>query len=289
MKKISIIGANSFIAQNLIEYLGKFQEDYDLFLYDRPQENDSHNYEQINFSNIDEVRKIKFDVDCVMIFLGRTGGVQGFDEYDSFINVNEIYFLNILKCYCEQEYRPRIIYPGTRLIYKESEELINEESELKPKSIYAVTKLVCENYFRIYKDIYGLDYVVLRICTPYGTLIDNKGNYGTFEIFWKQAVSNKKITVFGDGKQKKTYTQMSDICEAFKVLINAEKLKYEIYNLGGQPLSMNDVADVIAQEANVEIEHIPWPDIYRATDGGSVVFDSKRFDSEFGMKYHSII
>ena len=289
MKKISIIGSDSFIARNLINYLTNFQDDYELYLYDRNEVREKIHYTQIDFSNIDEVRKIRFDVDCIFLFIGKTGGIQGFDDYQSFIEVNEVYFLNILKCYCEQRNRPRIVYPGTRLIYQESEKPINEDGALNPKSIYAVTKLACERYLKIYKDTYGLDYVILRICTPYGTLIESKGKYGTFEIFWNQAIKEKLITVFGDGKQKKTYTQMSDICEALKRLIDAWDIKHENYNLGGQALSINDVVDVIAKEANAAVVHVPWPKLYKAADGGSVVFDSARFDSEFCMDYHKVI
>lgn len=289
MKKVSIIGSNSFIARNLITYLEQFKNDYKLFLYDFGEDDIHENYRKVDFSDKESVNKINFDVDVIFIFIGRTGGVQGFDEYSSFIEINEIFFLNILKCYCEQECRPRIIYPGSRLVFEDSDDVISENSAFQPKSIYAVTKVACENYLKIYKEAFGLDYVVLRICTPYGTLIDSKGNYGTFEIFWNQALKDKKITVFGDGNQRKTFTQMVDICEAYKRLIDANSIKYESYNLGGQALSINDVVNEIAKEANVEIEHVPWPDIYKVSDGGSVVFDSSRFDSEFGINYHKVI
>ena len=289
MKNISIIGSNSFIAKNLITYLNRYPDEYELNLYDWNEGGEARNYTRIDFGKIEDVKKIRFDVDVVFIFIGRTGGVQGFEEYASFIEINEVYFLNILKCYIEQEHRPRIIYPGTRLIFADSEELISETSLLSPKSVYAVTKLACENYFKIYQDTFGLDYVVLRICTPYGTLIDSKGSYGTFEIFWNQALKDKRITVFGDGNQRKTYTQMIDICEAFKRLVDADSIKHESYNLGGQALSINDVVEEIAKESDADIVHVPWPEIYKAADGGSVVFDSSRFDDEFKMTYHTVI
>lgn len=289
MRKVSIIGSKSFLAKNLIQYLGEYPDQYELYLYDWDESDCSDNYTKIDFSQLEDVRRIRYDVDAVFVFIGRSGGVQGFDDYPSFIEVNEVFFLNILTCCCEQAARPRIIYPGTRLIYKESEYPIPEDSQLNPRSVYAVTKIACENYLRIYKDTYGLDYVILRICTPYGTLVESKGNYGTFEIFWNQALNEKRITVFGDGNQRKTYTQMVDICEAFKRLIDAEIIRHESYNLGGQDLTINEVVKIIAQESNSDIIHIPWPELYKASDGGTVVFDSSRFDKEFGMTYHSII
>lgn len=289
MRKVSIIGSNSFLAKNLIQYLSDYPDQYELYLYDWNECDCSPNYTRIDFSRLEDVRRIRYDVDAMFVFIGRTGGVQGFDEYRSFIEVNEVYFLNILKCCCEQAARPRIIYPGTRLIYRESEDLISEDSQLNPRSIYAATKLSCENYLKIYKDTYGLDYVILRICTPYGTLVESKGSYGTFEVFWNQALKEKRMTVFGDGNQRKTYTQMADICEAFKRLMDADTIEFESYNLGGQALTINDVVEVIARESNADIVHIPWPKLHKVSDGGTVVFDSSRFDNEFGMTYQSIL
>ena len=139
-----------------------------------------------------------------MVFIGKTGTVQGFEDYKQFINVNEIIFLNILQAYVEMNSKSLIIYPSSRLIFKSNEEgLVAEGAELRMRSIYAVTKYAAEKYLEIYKDVYGINFVILRICTPFGTLLEDFGNYGTFEIFKKQAQNEKKVRLFGDGEQKK--------------------------------------------------------------------------------------
>ncbi len=287
--KISILGSESFLAKNLIHYIKENNRDIIIYGYDFCDDGLADNYCKIDFSSVNSIRKVKFDVDAVLIFMGRTGNVNSFNEYESFITVNEIYLLNIFKCYSEQKYRPRIIYPGSRLLFAESKDKINECSKIYPKSVYAVTKLTSELYLNIYKHMFGLDYVILRICTPYGSLIDSNGSYGTFEIFYNQAIREHRITVFGDGSQTKTYTQMIDICKAFLLLIQSEKIKFTDYNLGGQALSLNDVASYLADQNGAEVVHISWPNDYKAVDGGTVIFDSTRFDKEFNMSYHKVI
>lgn len=292
LKKIAVIGSESFLARNLMKYIKiNYNNLYEIYCYDNYEvSNTGFPYQKIDLGLKEDIKKINFNVDVIFIFVGRTGTTNGFNEFESFINVNEVYLLNILKHYVDSESKARIIYPGSRLIFKSNEkEKINEESEIELRSIYAINKYAAEAYLNIYKTNFGVQYVVLRICTPYGSLLeDNTGNYGTFDIFTKQIKEKNKITIFGDGNIKKTYTDIKDICQAFVYLINADVIKYHTYNLGGQRLSLNDIAYTIADQSTAKIEHITWPDNAKNVDGGTVIFDSVRFDKEFSMKYHSI-
>lgn len=292
MEKITIIGSESFISQNLIRYLNVYHKgEFEFFCYDYISENDSKspNYKQIDFSKDEDVSKINFNVDSVLIFTGKTGTVNGFLNFESFVVVNEVFLLRILNEYVKQCSKAKLFYPSSRLIYKSNNyNLINENSERELKSIYAVTKQNAENYLKLYNHAFGLDYVILRICTPFGSIIDSDGNYGTFEIFRKQAKEKGFVTIFGDGNDRKTYTNIVDVCEAFYILMTAKKMKYRDYNLGGYAFSMNEAVSLIVKDLNVEVFHAPWPKDYLKVDGGTVVFDSSRFDNEFNMIYHTI-
>ena len=81
---------------------------------------------------------------------------------------------------------------------------------------------------------------------------------------------------------------MEDICKAF-LLLTKDRLQRNDYNLGGQALTLLDIASAIAKEYDVPVVHMAWPDMDAKIDGGSVVFDSKRFDREFAMEYSEII
>lgn len=292
MKKVAIIGSESFLARNFIEYcrINKLQYSFDLYDYCERSQSNYRKYTQIDFLDDNSIDNIDFSVDAVLVFTGKTGTTEGLEKYKEFIIVNEIMMLNILHAIIKSEYKPHIIYPSTRLLYKSNEkEKITENSLFQCKSIYACTKRSAEEYLSIYKSVYGINYTILRICTPIGTLISDFGNYGTFETFKNQAIKNGKITVFGDGKQKKTFTQIKDICRAFTLLVDKQIPQHEDYNLGGQELSLLDIATHIAKEYNVRVDHIDWPEVYKKVDGGSVVFDSSRFDQEFNMSYLATI
>lgn len=290
MQTIAVVGSESFLAKNLITYLAKFAGAFRLKCYDYLPDSAAPNYEQIDFTKTESLKKIDFSAERIVFFTGKTGTLKGFAEYKKFVEVNELYLLNFLQAYVEAKSAARIIYPSSRLIFKPNvEKPVAENSPLEFKSVYAVNKYAAEQYLAVYGKNFAVDYVILRICTPYGSLIDSDGSYGTFEIFNKQAKQNGKVTIFGDGEQKKTYTDIRDVCEAFYRLIKAEKVKHDSYNLGGQDLSMNEAVAQIVAMNKAKTEHVPWPKEYLNVDGGSVFFDSGRFDEEFQMTYHPIV
>lgn len=293
MKRIAVIGSESFLARNFIRYTEQRygEEERELLLYDRAEKtvNPAHLYHQIDFEDFESVRQIDFKADVLMIFIGKTGTIQGFENYEQFVKVNEIIFLHILRAYVEAMSASLIIYPSSRLLYKSNEEgLVDEKAELEMRSIYAVTKYAAEKYLEIYRNVYGVRFVILRICTPFGTLLEDFGNYGTFEIFEKQAQNEKKIRIFGDGNQRKTFTHMLDVCKAFDLIIEKGVTDWDNYNLGGKEMPLRSIVQNIAKKNHVPIEKVEWPELYYKVDGGTIVFDSSRFDKEFGMEYRDI-
>lgn len=117
---------------------------------------------------LDRYLDISEDAFLNRILTGKTGTVKGFESYEEFIKVNEIYLLHLLTEYVKRNSKSKIIYPSTRLVYKEDVE--------KMKSIYAVSKYAAEKYIEFFYDIYDVEYCIFRICTPYDTLLKDVGN-----------------------------------------------------------------------------------------------------------------
>ena len=287
--RIAVLGCNSFLARNFIYYA---HETLEIILYGRSDKTISKlNYTKVDFNSIEDIeKKVCFDVDAILLFIGKVGTVQGFKQPEEFINANEIVLLNILEAYRKTNSKALLLYPSSRLIFRGHENRkITETSDIMPKSIYAITKYAAEQYLRLYHEFYGIKYVILRICAPVGSLIDNNGSYGTFKLFHEQAHGRKIITVFGDGKQQKTFTNINDVCEAILRLIKKKDLSARDYNLGGKVMSLTEIAEKIASNYGASVQYVPWPHEYKIVDGGTCIFDSKRFDCEFNMKYRDII
>ena len=65
-----------------------------------------------------------------------------------------------------------------------------------------------------------------------------------FGVFLAQKLKNKPLTVVGDGNQKRDFTYISDVIQAF---YKAMKVKnYEIFNVGtGKPVSVNNIVKLL--------------------------------------------
>lgn len=287
MKKIAIIGANSFIARNLEYILKKRNEEIYMELYDYTdiQVDGNKNYKKIDIIDSESVKKIDFNCDIIFMFVGKTGSANGFDDFNSFIDLNERSLLTILNEYRRQNSKAKIIFPSTRLVYKGKNGLISEDDEKEFKTVYATNKYSCEQYLQQYNRIYNVQYCIFRICIPYGTLIPNASSYGTAEFMLTKAKKGENITIYGSGNNRRTITYIGDLCEIMIESSLSENCINDIFNIGGEDYSLKEMATLIAKEYSVEVDYVDWPDIMLKIETGNTVFSDKKLRNICNIKY----
>lgn len=281
MKKAAVLGANGYIARNLVYVLKRDYPDYELNLYGiEPNSLDNcENYVSVDMTDQEDVKKIDLSCDIVFMFVGKTGSANGFDEYEEFIDVNERTLLNLLNEYRKQKSKARIIYPSTRLVYKGKDEPVREEDEKEFRTVYAINKYACEQYLEQFHRVYDVQYSIFRICIPYGTLVPKASSYGTAEFMLNKAAKGENITIYGDGSVRRTLTYIYDLC---KILIEgaiSEGCANSVFNVGGEDYSLKDMAEMIAKKYGIGIDYVPWPDVALKIESGSTVFDSSKLDA----------
>lgn len=284
---ISIIGANSYIARNFIFFLEKrhaHSDNYVLNLYDFSNEHldGSRNYTPVSILDPESVKQINMNCDLIFIFVGKTGTVNGFDEFSTFLDVNEKSLLTVLNEYRRQNSSAKLIFPSTRLVYKGMNKVLKENSEKEFKTIYAMNKWACEKYLELYHMVFNINYCIFRICIPYGSLIQGASSYGTAEFMLKKAMNGENITLYGDGSVRRTLTHMEDLCSALiEGAINNNCIN-DVYNIGGEDYSLKEMATEIAKKYGVNIQYVPYPDIALKIESGSTVFDDTKLSSIIG-------
>lgn len=287
MKKVVIIGANSYIARNVILILKNSKEEYEIKLYDCAQEqiDGEPNYTCVNLMSSESAQSIDLDCDVIFMFVGKTGSVNGFDDYNLFINVNEITILTLLNEYRRQKSKAKIIFPSTRLVYKGKSGLVKEDAEKELKTIYAINKFACEQYLELYNRVFDVQYCIFRICIPYGTLIPNASSYGTAEFMIDKATKRENISLYGDGSARRTLTYMGDLCNALMTGAFSDNCVNDIFNIGGENYSLKEMAELIAKKYNVGIDNVPWPETALKIESGDTVFDDNKLQKACSLKY----
>lgn len=287
MRKVVIIGANSYIARNIYYVLKREWTDILIKLYDRAdaQVDGASYYKRIDILSAESVKNIDFDCDVIYMFAGKTGSANGFDEFNTFIDINEKALLNVLNEYRHQKSRAKIIFPSTRLVYKGKKGPQKEDAEKEFKTIYAINKFACEQYLEQYNRVYDVRYCIFRICIPYGTLIPNASSYGTAEFMISKASKGDSISLYGDGSVRRTLTYMGDLC---KVLIKgafSDNCLNDVFNIGGEDYSLKEMAILIAKKHRVGIDYVSWPDVALKIESGNTVFDDSKLQKACPVQY----
>lgn len=286
MKKIVIVGANSYIARNLI-YMLKTNSDYCLKLYDYAENHadGEDNYAQINILSKESLASIDMDCDVIFMFVGKTGSANGFDDTDTFIDINQKSLLNVLNEYRAQKSKAKIVFPSTRLVYKGAQGKLAETADKEFKTIYAMSKYACEQFLEQYRNVFDIPYCVFRICVPYGTLISGASSYGTAEFMLGKAKKGENITLYGDGSMRRTLTYIGDLCNIMIKGALSEKCVNDVYNIGGEDYSLKEMAQLIADKYSTGVEYVQWPLAALKTESGDTVFDDEKLNAVLDVEY----
>ena len=110
---------------------------------------------------------------------------------------------------------------------------------------YAISKVSSEDLCTMYNKLYNLKIVILRYFN--GTRQATKGEFAPIiGRFLKLKNDNKKLTIVGDGKQKRDYTHVKDVVKANILSVESNTVgNAEIINIGsGENYSIKDLVDM---------------------------------------------
>lgn len=281
-QRVAIIGANSYIARNLMCEIQQKHQDWTVKAYDyaSTQVDGFEPYVSIDVTSADSLKSVDLDCDYVYMFVGKTGTYAGFDDFNTFIDINEKALLHLLNEYRAQGSKAKIIFPSTRLIYKGSDEPVDENAAKEFKTVYAMNKFSCEQYLQQYQQIFGIKYCTVRICVPYGSILPGADStFGTAGFMLKQASQKKTISLYGDGEVRRTLTHMADLVRILCEVAQDDVCINDVYNIGGEDYSLKQMAKLIAEKYGVDIGYIPWPENALKIESGSTVFDDNKLRS----------
>ena len=130
------------------------------------------------------------------------------------------------------------------------------------RSPYDEGKRFGEALVKAYEREYGLKNIILRLFNTYGPRMRGGDFYGrVVDRFIQQAIHGDPITVYGDGKQTRSFSYVSDVVEAVVILLNKGK-SGEVYNIGNDAeTSIIDFASMVRRicKSSSKIEFKPIP------------------------------
>jgi UDP-glucose 4-epimerase len=122
---------------------------------------------------------------------------------------------------------------------------ISEDHPTDPISSYGITKLTIEKYLKLYRELHGLEYCVLRLANPYGEGQRTDRGQGAVAVFLDRVAGGMPIEIWGDGSVVRDYIYVGDVVEAMTAAAFGDAPS-RLYNIGsGQGTSLLELVDAI--------------------------------------------
>jgi UDP-glucose 4-epimerase len=208
------------------------------------------------------------------------------------VNINGTF--NVLRAAKENAVR-RVVYAASSSAYGDTDVLPKIETmNPRPKSPYALQKLVGEYYSSIFSECFGLETVSLRFFNVYGPRQDPSSPYsGVLSIFMRCILDQRSPTIYGDGEQSRDFTYVEDVAELVVKAASAPGVSGKVFNAGnGNRYTLNEVWTILNRltGSSIPAKYGPWRagDVHDSqADTEAVVRElghAPRFGLEEGLK-----
>ena len=200
------------------------------------------NIEKLKFYEIDIRNKDKLEkifkenrVDTIVNFAAETHVDNSIDNPAPFITTNILGVTNLLD-YCTKFNVEKFIQISTDEVFGSlNTGYVNEDARLNPSSPYSASKASAELLINSYHKTYGINTNIIRLSNNYGPKqYDEK----LIPYTLKQISKNKKIGIYGDGKNVREWLYVEDAVNAINTIVFNGKTN-EAYNVSSGEFKNN--------------------------------------------------
>jgi nucleoside-diphosphate-sugar epimerase len=244
MAKYLITGGAGFIGSHLAEALTKQGDEVVVLdnLYSGKRENlapaekgpGKLTFLEGDIRELETCRQAMAGVDYVLHQAARPSVPLSIQDPIFTHQVNITGSLNLLRAAQEAEVR-RVVCASSSSVYgdrKPQDAPKKEDMDPRPMSPYAVTKMAMEQYCRVFYQVYGLETVCLRYFNVFGPRQDPDSPYAAvIPKFLHCLKEGQPPPIFGDGRQSRDFTYVSNVVSANLAACIAAKAPGKVFNV----------------------------------------------------------
>ena len=282
MKTILITGGAGFIGTRAVDYFAS--NNWKVIVLDNlsrkgSEENlswlESQKSYSLEFLNINICDKESIEqvfrensIDALIHLAGQVAVTESVVDPQKDFETNTIGTFNILEAIRKFSPETIMINASTNKVYGQLDHLnitqqqdryqfesmsagVSEEIPLDFHSPYGCSKGAADQYVVDYARIYSLKTTTFRQSCIYGPRQFGSEDQGWISWFIYAALSNKTITIYGDGKQVRDILYIDDLIYAYDLAINKPNLiKGKAFNIGGgarHTISLNGLIKMLSK------------------------------------------
>ena len=258
--KYLVTGGAGFIGSHLTERLLK--DGHEVAVIDDFSEGklenlqvDNPNLSIYNRSILENIGNLFKRVDTVFHLAASTRPQESIKKPKLYNYINVEGTLNILNNCHRHEVR-RLVFVSSSSLYGTQESFPTSESATPlPLSPYALTKLIGEQYCKLFEKIYRLEANYIRPFNVFGTRQNPEGGYAAAVPKFIDMLKNGGTPyITGDGKQNRDFIFVEDVVDLM-VLASESKVYGEAFNAGsGTNITINNLYKMICEIMNKDVK-----------------------------------
>ncbi len=271
-KRILVTGGAGFIGSHLCEQLLKQNTNDFVYCLDNfytgQKTNISHldqSYpNRFEFLNHDVIEPITLDITHIYHLACPASPVHYQKDPLYTMKTSFLGGLNILEL--AKKSAARVLFASTSEVYgdpkvhPQTENYFGNVNSFGPRACYDEGKRATETLMYDFHHQYGLDIRIARIFNTYGPKM-NQNDGRVVSNFITQALSEKSITLYGDGSQTRSFCYVDDLVDGLVKLMDTPDLHFPI-NLGNPvELSIKQIAELILNltKSQSELNYLVLP------------------------------
>lgn len=204
-------------------------------------------------TDLGEMKKELKGADVIYHFAAQTAVTTSIKNPAEDFSTNTVGSFNVLEAARQVADNAALLYTSTNKVYGNMANMKLEEKQTRyefaeskykagipedfpidPESPYGCSKYAADSYFLDYYRTYGIKTVVFRCSCMYGEMQKSLEDQGWVSWFVSRIINDKKITIYGDGKQIRDILHIKDVVDAVtKATEKINLTKGQVFNMGG--------------------------------------------------------
>ena len=241
-----ILGYPGWLASELAKKLsaqGMKLDGLGLQLPNMVESNEIENYYRLDMSNFEELRNAPIRFENYDLIVNCASIIHPKRPLD-FFKINALSSLHLVLTLNNANYRGEYIYISSNAAQGFTNEgvIANEDTPDTPKSIYGRSKLIAENFLKLYAKF---NFNIVRPCMFYSDVVPKR--HKIVRALMKLSV----FPTFASNNAYRSVTSVSDICDVCVALSKGAAQRQTFYVCDDQVMSTNEVISEMARKAGI--------------------------------------
>ena len=195
--------------------------------------------------------------DVVVPLQGKIGSVDSIDDPMGFLKESVETNVLLLNAIVNSERpMPLVVFVSSDLCYR-----------AVPRCLYSAYKRLMEWHLKIFCEVYGLRYVILRMATGYGPW---QRRDSVVNFFVRRALKGNTIPVYGEGRNRQAFIFAEDAARCIRMACEGRFATAATHPLVGGNHSIVEIAETVSRVLGGEVVHVEWPPLAKAVNVGDL-------------------